>query len=64
MSELFLWHFRVEGVGNYPRCRSARRKTMSAISTENGIKERIRHLKKYGGYKIVWVKNMGVYENE
>jgi len=59
---MYLWRIRVEGVGMYPRCRSAKRKTVSAISTEKGIQERAENLRKYGGYKILWIKNLGEYK--
>jgi len=60
----YLWRIRVEGIGNYPRCKSPKRKTMAAISTKQGIEERSHNLRKFGGYKIIWIKNMGEYQEK
>ena len=60
----FFWRIRVEGIGNYPRCKSPKRKTMAAISTKQGIQERANNLKKFGGYKIIWIKNIGEHQEK
>ena len=51
-----VWRIRVEGIGNYSRCRSTKRKTMSKIGTKESVENYANQLKVYGGYKIIWIK--------
>jgi len=57
----YVWRIRTDGIPANPRFRVYKRRTHGVIGTKEDVEVYAEELRKYQGLKILWIKNMGEY---